>query len=357
MQRSSKNITGALNKQFNRHQKFQKESVKVIQNKEYQRSKARWPENNEVEQPDWRLSMPGNIGLLSDQTRDLPQNADLNKLLADRKNQEIDSKLKPFDDHLETATKVEHSIQDTLYKQYKDQSLEELAKERLSLGTEKTSENLIKMSNDNKDTIKFTTQKLPRLLKKDVENTFLYGENTSQINVSVFQKVSSQPSQQSTNASNAVTGIEQKSYNYQFNRGNQHLNSITSVAFKTKNDMIGWNKNVQIERLDKINEFTKMAEEISFLLMQEGYYCDFIDPMSGLPWFSKPKEILKNQRAMIKLEETNENFNDLSCLEIEDLGCCKVLMHRDFGKHVFVGTIVSNCPEDHWLLKKLGQAN
>ena len=52
--------------QFSRRsaQIMQQDSVKVIQSKDYQRSKAQWPEGKDLPiEPDWRLSIFGGFEL------------------------------------------------------------------------------------------------------------------------------------------------------------------------------------------------------------------------------------------------------------------------------------------------------
>jgi len=41
--------------------------------------------------------------------------------------------------------------------------------------------------------------------------------------------------------------------------------------------------------------------------------------------------------------ETDDKYRLLG-FRIEDLGCCKVISHKDFGRNVFVGTIVTSVP-------------
>ena len=68
-------------------------------------------------------------------------------------------------------------------------------------------------------------------------------------------------------------------------------------------------------------------------MRDEGYWADFIDPGSGTPFFG--------QHTSTTMFETDEKFRLLG-FRIEDLGCCKVICHRDFGRNVFVGVIFTN---------------
>merc|ERR1711963_989408 len=121
---------------------------------------------------------------------------------------------------------------------------------------------------------------------------------------------------------------------------NKEMKVIT-FSFKTENNMTGWNNKVQMERTAKMEQFVNLAQDYAFLLLEEGYYCDFIDPSTGKAWFGA-----KNSSVAAKdvsLLETDLAF-ETSGFKVEDIGCCKVLEHVKFGKNVFVGTIVSDAP-------------
>eukprot|EP00092_Neocalanus_flemingeri_P025580 GFUD01027732.1.p1 GENE.GFUD01027732.1~~GFUD01027732.1.p1 ORF type:complete len:309 (-),score=86.41 GFUD01027732.1:567-1493(-) len=109
--------------------------------------------------------------------------------------------------------------------------------------------------------------------------------------------------------------------------------SIITMSILTEQDMSTWSEEVEAER-EKLTEHTVIScKEICGRLKEDGYWADFIDPCSGTPHFSG--------HTNTTMFETDEKFRLLG-FRIEDLGCCKVISHAKFGRHVFVGCIVTN---------------
>jgi len=112
----------------------------------------------------------------------------------------------------------------------------------------------------------------------------------------------------------------------------KHLSVIT-LSQGTTNDMSGWSNDVEKEREVMIESFFSAAKELCGRLKNEGYWSDFIDPSSGKPYYG--------QYTNTTMFETDEKYRLLG-FRIEDLGCCKVISHREFGRNVFVGTIFTD---------------
>jgi len=112
--------------------------------------------------------------------------------------------------------------------------------------------------------------------------------------------------------------------------------SVITLSFFTDHDMSTWSDEVETEREKMTHDSVVHCKEICGRLKEEGYWADFIDPSSGTPHFSS--------HTNHTLFETNECYKQLG-FDIEDLGCCKVITHRKFGRHVFVATIVTNAAE------------
>ncbi|XP_060683071.1 metabolism of cobalamin associated Db isoform X1 [Hemiscyllium ocellatum] len=120
--------------------------------------------------------------------------------------------------------------------------------------------------------------------------------------------------------------------------------TVLTVTQRSVNDMTIWNEAVEEEREQLLEKFINGAKEICYALRSEGYWADFIDPSSGLAYFGP--------YTNNTLFETDERYRHLG-FRIEDLGCCKVIQHKIWGTHVFVGSLFTNAPTDCLVMKKL----
>jgi len=121
---------------------------------------------------------------------------------------------------------------------------------------------------------------------------------------------------------------------------------FTTITYsqKTENDMSKWSEEIEEEREVKMERFVQAAKEICARLKEDGYFADFIDPCSGTPYYGA--------HTNTTMFETDEKFRLLG-FRIEDLGCCKVILHPEFGRHVFVGCIVTNAGKSSPVLEEV----
>ncbi|RVE57770.1 hypothetical protein OJAV_G00202600 [Oryzias javanicus] len=111
--------------------------------------------------------------------------------------------------------------------------------------------------------------------------------------------------------------------------------TVVSVTQRTHNDMTAWSSQVETERLEMLEKFVLGASEICSALQKKGFWADFIDPSSGLPFFGAHTNNV--------LFETDERYRQLG-FHVEDLGCCKAIRHPAWGTHVFVGVLFTDAP-------------
>jgi len=123
------------------------------------------------------------------------------------------------------------------------------------------------------------------------------------------------------------------------------VQSVITISFKTENNMASWSDEVADERDQKLAEFYKTANNFVKLLEGFGEWADYIDPVEGKPWLGKRTETM--------VEQTSKNFNEISCLSVEDYGCCEMLSHEKFGTNVYVGTIVTSMEASNLLFTLL----
>jgi len=111
--------------------------------------------------------------------------------------------------------------------------------------------------------------------------------------------------------------------------------TVITLSQHTRNDMSGWSEAVEMEREELLAKFIAGAKEICNSLKQLGFWADFIDPSSGMPYFGA--------HTNATLFETDEGYKSLG-FDIDDLGCCKVIRHSVWGTNAYVGSLFTNAP-------------
>ena len=118
---------------------------------------------------------------------------------------------------------------------------------------------------------------------------------------------------------------------------------MITVARKTENDMSVWSDAVEEEREAAVGSFVTAAKEICARIKAEGAWADFVDPGTGTPFYGP--------HASTTMFETDDKYRLLG-FSIEDLGCCKVISHCDFGTRVFVGTIFTDAHPENGVVEE-----
>ncbi|VDI36749.1 Hypothetical predicted protein [Mytilus galloprovincialis] len=95
-------------------------------------------------------------------------------------------------------------------------------------------------------------------------------------------------------------------------------------------------------------QFNEAATDICNVLMEAGYWADFIDPSCGKPFLGP--------HTNATMFETDERYRTFG-FEIDDLGCCKVLRHRLWGTHSYVGCLFTDAPLDHPFISAMKAKN
>jgi Methylmalonic aciduria and homocystinuria type D protein len=113
--------------------------------------------------------------------------------------------------------------------------------------------------------------------------------------------------------------------------------TVITLCQKTKNDQSAWTSDLEDERDELIGQFVESAQNMCELLQEAGYWADFIDPASG--------RFYLGPYTPATMFETDERYRHFG-FTIEDLGCCKVLRHHQWGTKSFVGAVFTSAPLD-----------
>jgi len=120
--------------------------------------------------------------------------------------------------------------------------------------------------------------------------------------------------------------------------------TVITLCQKTVNDMTGWSEEIEAEREELLHSFFDAAQSMADTLKGAGFWADFIDPSSGKPFLSA--------HSSATMVETDDRFRHLG-FEIEDLACCKVVRHHEWGTHAYVGCVFTTAPMEHPVIREI----
>ncbi|VDP92314.1 unnamed protein product [Echinostoma caproni] len=113
------------------------------------------------------------------------------------------------------------------------------------------------------------------------------------------------------------------------------------LSHRTTEGLDQWSDMAISERESLAESFTQSAIDICASLKELGYWADFVNPFSGLPYLGPHGE-----DALVETDERMKYFG----FELDDAFCCKVLRHPRWKHYVFAGLIFTDAPRDHPVL-------
>ncbi|CAH8544442.1 unnamed protein product [Dicrocoelium dendriticum] len=121
------------------------------------------------------------------------------------------------------------------------------------------------------------------------------------------------------------------------NFGTSPLTAIV-LSHRTTAGPNQWGESAVMEREALAESFTRSAIDICASLKALGYWADFINPHTGLPYLGSHGEA-----TMTETDEKMLHFG----FELDDVACCKMLKHPRWKHDVFAGLIFTDAPKDH----------
>jgi hypothetical protein len=112
---------------------------------------------------------------------------------------------------------------------------------------------------------------------------------------------------------------------------------IVPTCQKTAVDIIKTGERVDEEKDLCLERFLKFAEIATNVLREKNFWCDYIDPCSGLSMIHRD-----SQRVYGEVDALVTLLN----YECTNVGCCKIVMHPKWGSSVYPASLFAIAPED-----------
>ncbi|KAF9977802.1 hypothetical protein BGZ73_004869 [Actinomortierella ambigua] len=104
--------------------------------------------------------------------------------------------------------------------------------------------------------------------------------------------------------------------------------------------MVAWNAEIAKEKDDRLEDFIRWSEAIHTKLERQGYWSDMTDPASGFPSYG--------ERGPDVYPDV-EGCQVLLKYDFQNAGCCKILLHPEWGSKIYPATFFTTAPLEAFL--------
>jgi hypothetical protein len=123
----------------------------------------------------------------------------------------------------------------------------------------------------------------------------------------------------------------------------QEMGSVIALPTnqRAREDLVGVGPRIEDEKDRLLLSFMSFAAAVTTALSAKGYFCDYIDPCSGLSCVT---------------QETNKYYDEVNGMQamlqyrVMNAGCCKILLHPSWGSSVYPATLFTSAPLHEVLL-------
>ena len=109
----------------------------------------------------------------------------------------------------------------------------------------------------------------------------------------------------------------------------------TRTSQRTKMDLVQTGENVDVEKDFCLERFIDFAKRVTDELRAKGYWCDYIDPCSGLSMINRDSQHIYGE---VDASVTLLNY------QTTNSGCCKVILHPQWGSAVYPASLFTKAP-------------
>merc|ERR1739848_521323 len=84
------------------------------------------------------------------------------------------------------------------------------------------------------------------------------------------------------------------------------------------------------ERQQIVEQLKSELSQLTLMLQAAGIYAEAIDPSNG-------QFLMRQEQLKTPICESDERLAQLAQFELEDVGCCRILKHAQYGAHAITG--------------------